>query len=107
MEPPCFTDSFGGRLDVPVNPPLDGEAQSLGSGWGVTATERLNGTRRFRFTLNTSDFARYSALAHDAQYSSNPKAAENWIAQLKTGSFGLIVLSDFQLEMEGSSEAIK
>jgi hypothetical protein len=91
----------------PVNPPLDGEAQSLGSGWGIAAREQLKGRRRFRFTLNASDFARYSKLADDALHSSDPNAAAVWIAQLKTGRFGSIILTDFQLEMEDSSEAIK
>jgi hypothetical protein len=91
----------------PVNPPLDGEAQSLGSGWGMTARERLEGRRRFRFTLNASDFSRYSKLADDALHSSDPNSAAAWIAHLKTGSFGSIILSDFKLEMEDASEAVR
>ena len=91
----------------PVNLPLDGEAQSLGSGWGVSAQEQLSGTARLRFVLNASDFARYSKLADDVRRSSAPSAAGDFIAELKKGIFGSIVLTHFQHETEGSTDSIK
>lgn len=91
----------------PVNAPLDGEAQSFGAGWGLTARERLQGTRRVRFALNASDYALYSQLADTALHSPDPAAAPAFLAHLTTGNFGSIVLSGFHMEMEDSSEAVK
>ena len=91
----------------PVNLPLDGEAQTLGSGWGMKAKERLNGTRVFHFTLNAADFEHYSKLANEALQSPDPNAAGAFIARLKSGTFGTIILTYFQLEMEGSSDTVK
>jgi hypothetical protein len=91
----------------PVNLPLDGEAQSLGSGWGVPAQERISGAARLRFVLNTSDYVHYSKLADNALHSSAPSAAGEFIAELKKGTFGTIVLTHFQHETEGSSDSIK
>ena len=91
----------------PVNLPLDGEAQVLGSGWGATASERLSGTKSLSFVLNTSDFMRYSKLAEDALHSSAPSAAGDFIDLLKRGIFGSVALSDFRLQTDGSPNSIK
>lgn len=91
----------------PVNLPLDGEAQALGSGWGATAMERLSGTKSLSFVLNALDFGRYSKLADDALHSSAPSAAGDFIGLLKKGIFGSVALSHFQLETDGSPNSIK
>ena len=91
----------------PVNLPLSGEAQNLGSGWGVSAEDRLSRKASFHFVLNSSDFERYSKLAHDAMYSSSPSVNDDFFAALKKGIFGSVVLTHFQYETEGSPDSIK
>jgi len=80
----------GSEIDssYPVNLPLSGEAQILGSGWGVSAESRLSGEASLHFVLSSSDFARYSKLAHDAMYSSSPSVNDDFFAALKKGKFG-------------------
>jgi hypothetical protein len=91
----------------PVNLPLDGEAQSLASGWGASTQDKLSGTTKLRFVLNSSDFLRYSTLADAALRSSSPSAAGDFIADLKKGAFGLIILTNFQHEMDASPNSVK
>jgi hypothetical protein len=86
----------------PVTLPLDGEAQCLGSGWGRTAEDRLQGSMTLKFAINLADFTRYSKLADDALHSSGG----DFISQLKQGTFGTVVLSDFQHETEGTADSI-
>ena len=91
----------------PVNLPLDGEAQSLGSGWSSTAKGRLQGSKKLRFVLDASDFTRYSKLADDALHSPAPSGADDFIQQLKKGTFGSILLREFQFDSDGSADSVK
>lgn len=88
----------------PVNLPLNGEAQSLGSGYGMTAEDRLVGTQTFYFAFDSSDFVRYSLLAHEA---SGGLRAGGFIGQLEKATLGSIVLSNFDDENDGSPDKIK
>lgn len=90
----------------PLNLPISGEAQNLGTGWAMSAVDSLSEPRSLRFALTQAEFDHYRQLAF-GPHSPNPNQATNFIEAITKAVTGKIVFKALDFQDGGSPETIK
>jgi hypothetical protein len=105
VRPHDSNDDYG----YPLNPPLrGGNAQYLGTGYGITAREQLSQEHEVRFILDAADYQRIFKLASDALWpyqAPNPdNAAQLYFDAIARAQSGLIrfAIRDFETNSDGN-----
>jgi hypothetical protein len=75
---------------LPVNLPISGEAQNLGTGWAMTAEDSLSEPRSLRFVLTQTEYDYYWQLAY-GPHAREPNAATDFIKKIGKAKAGKIV----------------
>jgi hypothetical protein len=98
VRPHDSDDDYG----YPLNPPLrGGNAQYLGTGYGITAREQLSHEHELRFLLDAADYQRIFKLASDALWPYQAPNPDN-AAQLYFDAIAKVRSGLMRLKVTGS-----
>jgi len=111
-----LTDNWGWLISVtpansdddyaePVTPPLRGNSQYLGTGYGETVEHQLEYEHRIFFALSRPDYDQALKLVNDEAMSKDPEGAGRYLAALPTIRTGVLYVrpTKFEVANEGQS----
>jgi hypothetical protein len=98
----AFSDNWGWEISVnprgsdqdwtlPVNLPISGESQEIGTGYGMTASEKLSRPRELRFALDQAEFDRFWQMAYGPHSSPDTTSSDELIKEMREAKTGRIL----------------
>jgi hypothetical protein len=93
---------------LPVNLPVSGESQLIGTGYGMTVSEKLSRPRELRFTLNQAEFDRFWRMAYEPHGAPDTAASpDEFIKEIREAQTGRILFMPLKFQNRGSSKTVK